>query len=292
MSSIGEPEKMQPCNYNSLDGKEIILSKSPKSTIDNSQYSASQKAMANKLAQRGFSLIKVQPSINTGNLSIDKYAESEGKIVDKVKAEYNSPAEKQAVLNTVQFTHYYYKIILSNCSIAYANTGVGDLLYTPKKVYDEAKKLVGDSVWVDKRADFGMYSGSDLSHLENVKVIRVEPVTFNRQNDYMQSETVSSVILKVKNFNNEITTLPYNDEFFFAENPINQSWSKEIKYAIKNQEIVIGMSDEQARLSWGQPDDVNSTVTAGNREEQWVYGDGTERTYLYFENGGLTTYQN
>ncbi|PAU92652.1 hypothetical protein CK503_00005, partial [Aliifodinibius salipaludis] len=32
ISSVEEPEKMEPCNYNSLDGKEIILSKSPKRT--------------------------------------------------------------------------------------------------------------------------------------------------------------------------------------------------------------------------------------------------------------------
>ncbi|PAU92611.1 hypothetical protein CK503_15850, partial [Aliifodinibius salipaludis] len=73
---------------------------------------------------------------------------------------------------------------------------------------------------------------------------------------------------------------------------IEQSWSTEIKYAVQNQEIVIGMTERQVRLSWGQPDDINSTVTAENRDEQWVYGDETERTYLYFENGELTTYQN
>ncbi|WP_138429613.1 hypothetical protein [Fodinibius saliphilus] len=290
--SVEEPEKMEPCNYNSLDGEEIILSKNPKSTTGYSQYSASQKEMANSMISNGFPLVKVKPSLTAGNLSFKKYSEMEGKIIEKVEAEYNSAAEKQGVLSNVQFTNYYYKIVLSDCSIAYTNTGVGQMQYTSKETYDEAKKLVGDSVWVDKRADFGIYSGSDLTHLENVKIVGIEPVSFNRENEYMQSETVSSVILMVKNFKNETTTLPYNKEFFFSENPINQSWPSEIKYAIKNQEIVIGMSEKQARLSWGQPDDINSTVTAENRDEQWVYGDGTERTYLYFENGELTTYQN
>jgi hypothetical protein len=125
-----------------------------------------------------------------------------------------------------------------------------------------------------------------------VKVISVEPVSYNLSNEYMQNEIISDVILKVKNFKNETVSLPYDDEYYFTENPIEQSWSTEIKYAVQNQEIVIGMTERQARLSWGQPDDINSTVTAENRDEQWVYGDETERTYLYFENGKLTTYQN
>jgi len=209
----------------------------------------------------------------------------EGKITGKVKAQYNNDAEKRGVLNTGQFTNYYHKIVLSDCSIAYVNTGVGQLEYTSKEIFDEAKKLIGGCIWVDKRADFGMYSHSDSTHLENVKVIGVEPVSYNRQNKYMQNKTVSSVILKVKNFKNETTTLPYNDEFFFTKNPIEKSWPTKIKSAIKNQKIMIGMSEKQARLSWGQPDDINSTVTAENRYEQWVYEDGPEKTYLYFENG-------
>jgi len=292
LSSIEEPEKMEPCNYNSLDGKEIVLSKSPKSTTDYSQYSASQKEMANSVAQNGFSLINVEPSLYAGNLSIDKYAEMEGKIVDKVEAEYNSAAEKQGVLSTAQFTNYYYKIVLSDCSIAYTNTGVGELLYTPKSVLEDAKKLVGDSIWVDKRKDLNSKEEKNLSHLENVKIISVEPVSYNLSNEYMQNEIISDVILKVKNFKNETVSLPYDDEYYFTENPIEQSWSTEIKYAVQNQEIVIGMTERQARLSWGQPDDINRTVTSETRNEQWVYGDGPEKSYLYFENGELTTYQN
>lgn len=34
------------------------------------------------------------------------------------------------------------------------------------------------------------------------------------------------------------------------------------------------MTAKQARLSWGDPEDVNVTVTAGGRHEQWVYGVG------------------
>lgn len=51
----------------------------------------------------------------------------------------------------------------------------------------------------------------------------------------------------------------------------------------------IGMSSEMARESWGSPEDINKTINAYGVKEQWVYGSGS---YLYFENGKLTTIQN
>ena len=42
------------------------------------------------------------------------------------------------------------------------------------------------------------------------------------------------------------------------------------------------------RTSFGKPDHINRTVTAGRVAEQWVYDDGT---FLYFTNGRLTAFQ-
>jgi hypothetical protein len=53
--------------------------------------------------------------------------------------------------------------------------------------------------------------------------------------------------------------------------------------------IVLGMPKEQARFSWGEPDDINRTVGSWGVHEQWVYSD--TGTYLYFENGILTSWQ-
>ena len=52
----------------------------------------------------------------------------------------------------------------------------------------------------------------------------------------------------------------------------------------------IGMNTEQAELSLGFPDDVNTTKTKNNYSEQWVYN-GYKTKYYYFENGKLTTIQ-
>lgn len=51
--------------------------------------------------------------------------------------------------------------------------------------------------------------------------------------------------------------------------------------------VRIGMTKEMCKLSWGEPKDINVTITSGSKSEQWVYDDN----YLYFENGILTTIQ-
>jgi len=52
--------------------------------------------------------------------------------------------------------------------------------------------------------------------------------------------------------------------------------------------IWIGMTDEQARQSWGSPDDRNRSVYSFGVKEQWVYRHGR---YLYFQDGILTSWQ-
>jgi hypothetical protein len=52
--------------------------------------------------------------------------------------------------------------------------------------------------------------------------------------------------------------------------------------------IWVGMTKEMALESWGKPENINRTVNANSVREQWVYGLGT---YLYFDDGILTTWQ-
>ena len=54
----------------------------------------------------------------------------------------------------------------------------------------------------------------------------------------------------------------------------------------------IGMTKEMVRASMGDPLDVNRTVSEGLVSEQWVYGSLiSNRRYVYFENGVVTSYQ-
>ncbi|GLX81857.1 hypothetical protein [Thalassotalea eurytherma] len=58
---------------------------------------------------------------------------------------------------------------------------------------------------------------------------------------------------------------------------------------MKEGKIWIGAKAMHLSLSWGTPDDVNSTITAHARKEQWVYSGGN---YVYLTNGIVTAIQN
>ncbi len=53
--------------------------------------------------------------------------------------------------------------------------------------------------------------------------------------------------------------------------------------------VRIGMTKNMCRDSWGEPEDINKSSGSFGLHEQWVYGTSS---YLYFENGILTSIQN
>jgi hypothetical protein len=75
-----------------------------------------------------------------------------------------------------------------------------------------------------------------------------------------------------------------------------QNWSPEIKDKIKNHEISIGMNEYQVLASWIEARfKKNRSVGSWGVHEQWVFEGNRYKnyrtTYLYFENGILTSYQ-
>jgi hypothetical protein len=66
-----------------------------------------------------------------------------------------------------------------------------------------------------------------------------------------------------------------------------QRFGGEIFNTILKGKVKIGMTKEMCRLSWGEPAEINVTITSGKRSEQWVY----RKNYLYFSNGILTAIQ-
>ena len=67
------------------------------------------------------------------------------------------------------------------------------------------------------------------------------------------------------------------------------------KYGTNNAKLImqsivqIGWSKQMCIESWGEPSDINKTITSGSVHEQWVYGNNQ---YLYFDDGKLTAIQN
>ncbi len=80
------------------------------------------------------------------------------------------------------------------------------------------------------------------------------------------------------------------DKVFWTNDPRKHySWSPKVWAAIEEGAVFIGMTAEQATMSWGKPKEVNRTVGASGKREQWVYGD---KSYLYIENGQVAGLQN
>jgi hypothetical protein len=62
--------------------------------------------------------------------------------------------------------------------------------------------------------------------------------------------------------------------------------------AIVDGKVMIGMTADQVRRSWGTPTKINTTITSGRRSEQWVYDWGNGSTqYVYLEDGEVVTIQ-
>jgi hypothetical protein len=79
------------------------------------------------------------------------------------------------------------------------------------------------------------------------------------------------------------------DEFLEQDPKAGRNWPSDVWAAIENGRVVIGMTAEQARMSWGEPKSINRTVTARGAEEQWVYGNSG---YIYIGEGKVTAIQN
>lgn len=67
------------------------------------------------------------------------------------------------------------------------------------------------------------------------------------------------------------------------------TYGAKIGNLIADNKVAIGMNMEMCRIAWGEPLDINRITMKGYAHEQWVYGFGT---YLYFNNGILSTIQN
>lgn len=62
--------------------------------------------------------------------------------------------------------------------------------------------------------------------------------------------------------------------------------------AIAKREVVVGMTDDEVRRSWGDPTRVNISVSSRGHTEQWVYDRGGSRAqYVYLDNGVVSSIQ-
>ena len=103
--------------------------------------------------------------------------------------------------------------------------------------------------------------------------------------------TVNSESIKsVPNKDLSYTALPLDSETpkiyrqeFVRRHP---EWSEDIKKRVLDGKIMIGMTAQQVRASWGEPARVQKSGSVLGESEIWAIGGH----YLYFNNGTLTSY--
>jgi CDP-glycerol glycerophosphotransferase (TagB/SpsB family) len=79
---------------------------------------------------------------------------------------------------------------------------------------------------------------------------------------------------------------PFVSDVLFTRDP-RQIFPPQIWSFIERGKVRLGMTEDQARASWGHPASINRTRTRHGVSEQWSY-DGW---YLYFTNGRLMAVQ-
>jgi hypothetical protein len=82
----------------------------------------------------------------------------------------------------------------------------------------------------------------------------------------------NGVFSNIKGFKNGINQKAFNLHKKYG-------WNKTVCLTIAKGQISIGMSPTQVRTAWGQPVDINETISSNYVQQQWVYSEN----YVYFE---------
>lgn len=63
----------------------------------------------------------------------------------------------------------------------------------------------------------------------------------------------------------------------------------DLRTAIESRKVMVGMTAEQVRSSWGSPTKISNSVIGGHAHAQWVYRrDKVTTQYVYFEDGKVS----
>jgi hypothetical protein len=93
----------------------------------------------------------------------------------------------------------------------------------------------------------------------------------------------------LSNFANPKSIEQAIEHMFYRKLP---RWSASIMKDIEQGSVVIGMTEEQVAASIGWPKDSNRSSGPWGSHDQWIYGDGKYRSYIYLRNGRVSSWQN
>jgi hypothetical protein len=197
---------------------------------------------------------------------------------------------------------------------------VGSTISTIELVYledidDARKRIVGKSFWfvppyivgipeIGKETEYNRYPGKQYRLIKIIDVIvsnqgffthlksGIEAVIQDEEGRqiYVPIDWSPTNLLQSENCTQEPTTGSKFDLIFLSKDPrIGSKWPKAVWKAIENYQVLVGMTPEQAIMSWGQPIRVITNVSKSSRLQQWVYGEGGK--YLYFQDGKLVSFE-
>lgn len=166
--------------------------------------------------------------------------------------------------------------------------------------YYSARSLVGKSVYAKGYKQYTAWIDFDspnanISRNQKFQIKKVELLEEKEQ--ILGSQLVIGITLNnkwitykhffrpsrlsfAKAFNNRFS---YSDMRSFYSKKFGRRWGT----LIANEKIGLGMTQEMVENSWGSPNSINRSAGSWGVHEQWVY----DASYLYFENGILTSWQ-
>ena len=82
-----------------------------------------------------------------------------------------------------------------------------------------------------------------------------------------------------------LTSLKARDEYLFARGLTRGGFSPDEKDAIRQREIILGMSKDAVVDSWGRPSQVDIAGDPKYENERWAFYERGKIKYIYFEGG-------
>ena len=115
-------------------------------------------------------------------------------------------------------------------------------------------------------------------------------IYFNKNAEFQDwSKAVTIKLEKEKKLEEEAKYQKRLKAYKKEQDELINKYGKSTYDKLKAGKIWIGMTDEQCKISIGEPSKVNRDVGSWGTHEQWIYSNSD--LYLYFENGKLTSFQ-
>lgn len=142
------------------------------------------------------------------------------------------------------------------------------------------------------------YAAYNFNFLDHFQVVDISVITDilgeNSSYRYVDWSDISYKNRVIMTFNDSgeenlidiSTDINSLDTIFSKTNPA-KGWSKKILSAVRNGDILLGMTKDQVRASVGIPEQINRNGGRWGINEQWVY----KGFYVYFDNGKVTSWQ-